>query len=111
MKIRIEWEKATQHSQKINAWIGIMLRIIGPFSIESNITSDNYLNLLRNQIIPAIQDIAEEAFQNIWFQQDGAPAHFSLWVWNFFSGIFTDRWIGRRGTIEWLPGLSPLDFF
>jgi len=42
-----------------------MLRIIGPFSIESNITSDNYLNLLRNQIIPAIQDIAEEAFQNI----------------------------------------------
>ncbi|KMQ82140.1 transposable element tc3 transposase, partial [Lasius niger] len=55
----------TQYPQKVNVWAGIILnRIIGPFFIEGNINSQNYCNLLRNQVIPAIQDIAGEAFHN-----------------------------------------------
>ncbi|EFN79456.1 hypothetical protein EAI_08334, partial [Harpegnathos saltator] len=63
----------------------------------------NYSNLLRNQVIPAIQDIAGEAFHNVWLQQDGAPAHFFLQTQNILNDVFTDRWIGRSGTIEWPP--------
>lgn len=50
----------------------------------------------------------------MWFQQDGAPAHFGLRVQRLLDEIFPNRWIGRRGTIEWpprSPDLRPLDFF
>ncbi|EFN76255.1 hypothetical protein EAI_15764, partial [Harpegnathos saltator] len=73
-----------------------------------------YCNLLRNQVILAIQDIVGEAFHNVWFQQDGAPAHFSLQARNILNDVFTYRWISGRGTIECplrSPDLSLLDFF
>jgi len=105
----------TQYPQKVNVWAGIILnRIIGPLFIEGNINSQNYCNLLRNQVIPAIEDIVGDAFHNVWFQQDGAPTHFSLEARNILNNVFTNRWIGRRGTIEWpprSPDLNPLDFF
>ncbi|CAB0036793.1 unnamed protein product, partial [Trichogramma brassicae] len=47
-------------------------------------------------------------------KQDGAAAHYGRNVRNFLDGEFFDRWIGRRGTIEWparSPDLTPLDFF
>ncbi|CAH2010232.1 unnamed protein product [Acanthoscelides obtectus] len=47
------------------------------------------------------------------FQQDGAPPH-ALRVRQYLDQTFPDRWIGRRGAIEWpprSPDLSPLDFF
>ena len=48
------------------------------------------------------------------FQQDGAPAHYSLEVRDWLDQKFPDRWIGRRGPIEWparSPDLTPPDFF
>ena len=48
------------------------------------------------------------------FQQDGAPAHYANVVRNALNERLTNRWIGRRGTIEWparSPDLTPLDFF
>ena len=81
----------TQYPQKV--WAGIMFnrKFIGSFFIEGNINSQNYCNLLRNQAIPAIQDIAREAFHNAWFQQDGAPAHFFLKARTSLNDVFTDR--------------------
>ncbi|KAJ8913297.1 hypothetical protein NQ315_010964, partial [Exocentrus adspersus] len=46
--------------------------------------------------------------------QDEAPPHYNLIVRNYLDATFHNRWIGRRGTIEWparSPDLSPLDFF
>jgi len=85
--------------------------IIELFFIEGNINSQNYCNLLRNQVIPVIQDIAGKAFHNIWFQQDGALAHFSLEAWNLLNDVFTDWWIGRRGTTDWLQWSPDLNSF
>ena len=48
------------------------------------------------------------------FQEDGAPAHYANVVRNALNERLTNRWIGRRGTIEWpahSPDLTPLDFF
>jgi hypothetical protein len=42
------------------------------------------------------------------------PAHYSLMARNWLNERLPNRWIGRRGTIEWAarsPDLKPLDFF
>ena len=37
------------------------------------------------------------------FQQDGAPLHFTLDVRTLLDSKFPNRWIRRRGPIEWQP--------
>ncbi|XP_018369530.1 PREDICTED: uncharacterized protein LOC108765352 [Trachymyrmex cornetzi] len=105
----------TQHPLKINVWAGILCnQIVGPFFLEDNFTAERYFNLLNNEIIPAIRNISGIAFDNVWFQQDGAPCHFGLIARNLLNNIFPGRWIGRRGSIEWpprSPDLTPLDNF
>ena len=108
-----------QHPQKVNVWAGVIgNNIIGPFFIEGNLTSDIYLHLLQNSIIPACQDLFPNENnilqEEIWYQQDGAPAHFGRCVTDFLNATFPGRWIGRRGPIEWpprSPDLNPLDYY
>ena len=48
------------------------------------------------------------------FQQDGAPAHFSLRAREWLHRHLPGRWIDRRGPLEWAarsPDLTPLDFY
>lgn len=94
---RITHSKTT----KVNVWMGIIgHNFIGPFFINGNLTSEVYLELLRGQIIPQLEIIYPNR-RNIWFQQDGAPAHFGLEVRQFLDQMFPHQWIGRRGEIEW----------
>lgn len=108
-------ESKTQYPEKLNVWAGIMgNQVIGPFFIEGNLTAAKYLDLLRDHIVPSILNIAGDNFDTLWFQQDGAPAHFGIQVRHFLDATFPNRWIGRRGKIEWpprSPDLTPLDFF
>lgn len=108
-------EHHTQYPQKVNVWAGIFLsRIIGPFFINGNLNANTYHQLLLHEIIPALQQIVGEDLDSVWFQQDGAPAHFGINVRTLLNEKFENRWIGRRGTVEWparSPDLTPLDFF
>ncbi|GFS62717.1 uncharacterized protein TNCV_3201711 [Trichonephila clavipes] len=50
----------------------------------------------------------------MWFQHDGAPAHFSANVRSALDTAYPGRWIGRGGQINWparSPDLSCLDIF
>lgn len=48
-------EQHTQFPQKINVWAGIIgQRIIGPLFMDYNLNGDRYLQLLRNEIVPAL---------------------------------------------------------
>lgn len=109
------FEGHTQHPKKVNVWAGMIdSQIIGPFLIEGNLTAEKYLEMLQNQIIPAIRNLVGNDFINIWFQHDGAPPHYGRVVRAFLNYTFPGRWIGRRGEVEWparSPDLSPLDFF
>lgn len=70
--------------------------------------------MLRTQIVPAIQLLSNDQMEEVYFQQDGAPPHYSRSVRQYLDEVFPDRWIGRRGAIEWptrSPDLTPLDFF
>ena len=58
--------------------------------------------------------IAHPQFEEMVFQQDGAPAHYANDVRNLLNEKLPGAWIGRCGAIEWpprSPDLSPLDFF
>ena len=64
--------------------------------------------------MPAIQTIIGPNFNNVWFQQDGASAHYALQAQRCLDEFFSNRWIGKRGLIEWLhrlPDLAFLDYF
>ena len=96
----------------INVWAGIYSGgIIGPFFLMENLTGDRYLQLLEEDIIPAI--IERELPVNLYLQQDGAPPHYNVEVRQFLNDQFPNAWIGRRGPIEWparSPDLTPMDF-
>ena len=52
--------------------------------------------------------------KNCYFQQDGAPAHYTRKVRDYLNQFFLGRWIGCRGPLEWAarsPDLTPCDFF
>ena len=105
----------TQYPQKINLWAGFCVRgIIGPFLIDGNLNGEQYLQLLQNNIVPAIHNLFNGNVNNIWFQQDGAGPHYAVEVRDYLDATFPNRWIGRRGEIEWparSPDLSPMDYF
>jgi hypothetical protein len=96
--------------KKNHTWAGIFNNnVIGPFEIEGNLNSATYLDLLITKVGPAV---AREN-QEIWFQQNGCPAHFSLEVRNFFNDSFPNCWTGRAGAINWparFPDLAACDF-
>lgn len=110
---RLAIDNHSQYPQKLNVWAGILgSRIIGPFFIEGSLDSNKYLELLQNQIGPAISNYGRNNV--IWFQQDGCPAHSSRNVTAYLNDCFNGTWIGRYGPVKWparSPDLSPNDFF
>lgn len=106
-------ETRTQRPEKINVWTGILgNNIIGPFFIDGNLTADKYLNLLREQIVPALETLGP--IHQMWFQQDGAPPHYGRAVREYLNEMFPERWIGRGGAIKWparSPDFNPCDYF
>lgn len=102
----------TQYNARVNVWVGIIDNVlIGPFFIDGNLNSAKFLELLRTQIVPQVQNLNIE---NPWFQIDGAPPHSTVEVRRYLNETFENRWIGRFGPIAWpprSPDLSPNDFF
>lgn len=105
----------TQYPQKLNVWAGMIgNHVLGPFFIAGNLTAQVYLDLLQNDIVPAIQELPDIDFNQIWFQQDGCPAHNAAIVRNYLEAVFAGRIIANWGTIHWAarsPDLAINDFF
>lgn len=113
-------EYRTQHPQKVNVWCGIVEgRILGPYFFDVNLTGARYLEFLRDDLIPELINLypneeGDLPRNDIFFQQDGAPPHYAAPVRAYLNEVFPNRWIGRRGPIEWparSPDLTPLDYF
>lgn len=104
-------EAWTQYPQKLNVWAGVLSNIlIGPFSIDENLTAAKYEDMLRHEIILAIRWTVGDNFNQTWYQHNGAGPHFGLHVRRLLDTEFLNRRIGRRGEIE-RPTKSPLDYF
>ena len=62
--------------------------------------------MLEKWFIPQLQSLGIKS--NVWFQEDGAPAHFALTVREYLHEAFPSRWIGCRTAIlpapfDWQP--------
>ncbi|GFV23247.1 uncharacterized protein TNCV_1930491 [Trichonephila clavipes] len=54
------------------------------------------------------------AFEELWFQQDGATCHTARATIDLLKDTFGDRLISRFGPVNWPPrscDLTPLDYF
>ena len=81
------------------------------FFFDATETGPVYLKLLRRSAMPSIREDFED--EEIYFQQDGAPLLCHRDVRSFLDEILPNRWIERRGLIEYpprSPDLTPLDF-
>lgn len=101
----------TQKTDKVNVWVGIVGgNTIGPFFFLENVSGDSYMRMLQTKVVPALIEVGFP----LYFQQDGAPPHWTTQVRQYLNDIFPERWIGRSGPIAWAPrspDLTPLDFF
>ncbi|GFT04312.1 uncharacterized protein TNCV_1928731 [Trichonephila clavipes] len=101
----------------VNVWAGIMGdHLIGPYLFPCRLTGLNYLLFLQQVLSQLLRDeqISASTQQTMWFQHDGAPAHFSGDVRNYLDVTFGQQWIGRGGPVRWpawSPDLSCLDFY
>jgi hypothetical protein len=99
----------------VNIWAGIIdNHLIGPYILPPRLTGRIYWTFL-NEVLPELlADVPLATRRGMWFQQDGAPAHFSIAVRELLDARYPNRWIGRGGTISWpprSPDMAPLDFY
>ncbi|RZC42651.1 DDE 3 domain containing protein [Asbolus verrucosus] len=87
--------------------------LIGLHFFRGTLNSTIYLDFLQNRL-PLLLDVAPlETRRRMWFQQDGAPPHNVRIVTEHLNERYSNRWIGRFGSVHWptrSPDLSPLDF-
>ncbi|XP_011864749.1 PREDICTED: uncharacterized protein LOC105560328 [Vollenhovia emeryi] len=104
-----------QHQFNVNVWAGIVGgSLIGPYVLPDRIGGAQYLQFLQDTLHTLLEDVPLNTRQHMWYQQDGAPAHFALPVRRWLDEHYPGRWIGRRGPVAWparSPDLTPLDFF
>lgn len=104
-----------QEQFSVNLWSGIVNeQLIGPFQLPDRLDGEEYLNFLRNNLNPLLEEIDLETRRDMFFQHDGAPCHHARIVRDYLNRRFRNKWIGRDGPIAWpprSPDLNPIDFF
>ena len=107
---------------KLTVWAGLMGigSIIGPFFFRNNVSGEDYLRMINDQVLPAINQIpryrrrGNGEFRRIWWAQDGAPPHRRRIVSDRLTELFGDRVVALNRPVEWpprSPDLTPLEFF
>lgn len=104
-----------QHVWKVNVWCGIIGRhIVGPFFFEENLNGVRYANFIRNDLPRLLENIPIQLRLDMFFQQDGCPAHTARVARRRLNEMFPDKWIGKHGPYNWpprSPDLTVLDYY
>jgi len=58
-----------------------------------------YLQFLTETLLGLLADLPKEMRQNMLYQHDRAPTHFTRTVREALDNMFPDRWIGRNGPV------------
>jgi hypothetical protein len=85
-------------SPKVNVFAAMSReKLYGPFFfIESTVTGIIYLDMLREWLMPQLQDDIPDLI----YQQDGAPPHFHNEMMSYPHEHLCNRWIWRGGSME-----------
>lgn len=99
---------------KINVWAGIVGdRVVGPHIFEENLNGVMYVDFLQN-ILPGLLEGNPVQRAQMWWLQDGAPAHNYAPATACLNELFPGRWIGANGPSRWppySPDLNPVDWY
>ena len=101
----------------VNVWGGVLgTRLIGAHFLEGNQTAQNYANFIEEDLLNLldIAGLTQEMKDELWFMQDGHPAHTSNLGIQSVRAIFHQKIIGDRTQFPWpphSPDLTPCDFF
>ena len=110
----IQHPTKTAISKSVTVWALVTYRGgVARWSIQDEtMNGERYINnILIPHVVPYFNSVHG---RNSYYQQDGAPAHYHNEVRAMLDDQLKDRWIGRRGVIEWpprSPDLSVCDFF
>lgn len=75
--------------------------LIDQFIYDHALTRRRYLEMLQNQIIPAVRKVFENHQSiNLWFQQYGCPAHNSRKIQLFLTKTFGNKVISNSGAVR-----------
>ena len=94
--------------------------ILGPYIFERNMDGVAYLQMLHEYVLPLLavhfrNQFENGLFRNLWWAQDGTPAHRLLEVRDRRNAVFAnDCVIGLGHDVEWpprSPDLTLCDFF
>lgn len=111
------WHRSCKalNTPRVMVWCGLWGNdVIGPYFFDATVTAQAYVEMLQNFLTPYLDDVPLIRIRGLWFQQDGASAHFALVVREWLHATFPNQWIGRGGVISWpprSPDLTPLDFY
>lgn len=111
-------ETVIHHHQvrfSVNVWAGIINdSLIGPYILPERLNGQTYLIFLQDVLPELLEDLPINIRRQMWFQHDGAPAHFSNEVRQHLNAVYNNQWVGRGGPVSWpprSPDLTPLDFY
>lgn len=108
-------EDSFQHRFSLNVWAGVVgPHILGPVFLP-RLNGASYLEFLTHTLPDLLVDEVPLLLRrHMFYQHDGAPAHFQINVRRHLDEVYGARWIGRGGPVQWpprSPDLTPLDFF
>ena len=85
----------------VMAWCGILSdTIVGPYFFEDHVNHHTFGGLLDTVVIDFVDDLPLDTRQKIWFQLDGAIAHYVLATCQKVCNMFRNHWIGRGGPVN-----------
>jgi hypothetical protein len=71
----------------------------GSLLFDGTVTGESYLEMVREVVLPELENRPLYDYTEIIWQQAGAPPHYSLRVLEFLNNSFSE-WIRRRGTVD-----------
>jgi hypothetical protein len=105
-----------QGADQVMVWVGLTRAgvVLGPHFAERNLDTREYLRIIRYHVIQRDFHVHNIDRNNMWWQQDGAPAHTSNATMQYLRGQFPLRLMSKRGDWPWPPRSPDLvicDFF
>jgi len=73
----------------VNVWCGVLgNRFIAPFVFDNSLTGNTYGAFLRNELPGLLENIPLMIRSQMYFQQDGAPPHYTRHVREYLNECF-----------------------
>lgn len=96
----------------LTVWAAINFNGLMSYKImRETMNGERYCQILNENVVPIL---TAQGHATWFFQQDGAPPHYSVEARRILDERLDGRWIGRRGPIEWparSPDLTPVDYW